>query len=1544
MTICAKKANKSADLSSCLFAAAMLAAVQGAWAEEIVDLEGQSQEKSADQFESAFKGKVFQNGTVQLTGALDKRAGAYTIGAGATVNSEKQAYFNGDYTFSFVDGGTYNHTGSTFAFPFRYGSVKFLMDNGRFVSTSTAGANEGGAVVNFGYVWNNQDSSKNKNISTIVRLENDSLISLSSGDLQISGSKREERTVASSKTDFTVEDSAIKVLAGQIRLSHAKDWLSNEADSYVNVYFGEGADITCRQIYALGKYPMPAVEFNGATIRYAGSNKSFIGQDSSVLGDIYTIGEKGLTVDIPSGQALVCDGNSSALTGSGGIVKIGEGSITWNSISASGSKKHVFAGPLHVKKGTWSSSAGYAASSFIVEGLGSELVLSGVLSAENIAFAAADGGILKLSGATTPNDASPDASVFSGGVLEDIGTDAAGARVFGTLSLAEGSSIRLAGGAEGVVGLRAMALAVSATEANPVSVKFTSPADIAVGTYAVLTISGEGTLAREESGKFVLEGDVPANTALSVSADGKSLLVTVPSTNPATWTGAAGDGKFSTPGNWLGGRVPGSEDRIDINAASEVELDCDIAIGVGSIAIHYMSARVTIGGKGSVTVAEDISNASEFRLTVDVPVLFKSGNADAAVDVTGDVEFAGGVTGTVPVNHTTFRGDYVLSATSWTLPSSIALAAGSTVTASEMVLYPKGKKIKSEAGSKLTLKQLYVNEMSGSVFDGFYGELVVPEYYVYNPSGTVELAKGFHGLMRTGWIRNHTAGHKRDVVFAPETGAAVVMGGTGFEAMTGWQKLGSFTVRSSGDWTIKLTRNNYSYSSVSQSVEINSGSFDIDTSSYGDPSAAGHTVTVVNSETKFAESADYLLKGAGAMSAFGNGTLRFNSSANFTGGLTASNGVTVTVNKGIYPGKGNVVIKDTATLDLAQSASGTVPVSGTLTMEGGSVLRIPELSASVLPISVGALAFDPANGKKISLNIEGGALSYGCIAVLKSAAAIPADAWENFDLALGATLPDNVEPSFVVQGNALCIVLKGPNDAFWTGEGTTVDFSDGANWLGGQRPSNGANLHIVAPEGAILVNDIEGFSPSSITFSSASSSVTIGGDCAIEDIGAITNHSSVSHTVGVPVHFKGSIAVVQKARGYKTRNESHIVFAGGAYAKEGHAIASWDEGYSWAVFGNYVYANGSGSPYTVKDYKRTETDDIRFVVGDGASLYVPFAGDMREIEIRPGSVVNVGEMKLTASGDRVTHKNLGEIAITNLFVTGSGDRFLTHDQEGSVSSVFRFMSVTNDMKTNWFYFSDGNKATEHVVYVGEHGLGFTATATGAYCIGRNADGNAETIRPWYSDFTIANCENATAGLVFNRDVTFCTDDEKGVGRTITIDAVTRANLSPSVTVSGSGTLKVNRAANNSNQPAVSVTDTATLAYSPGASLGTGATSVGSGATLRVAESGTVAPGGVLTLKDGACLEFYFTRMAQTPVLALGENALVAEGGIKVKISVPAGKRPSGKRHVLTTGAGLSAGASVSCAENPPDWVLGVGVENGEIYANIKPSGMKIVIR
>ncbi len=672
-------------------------------------------------------------------------------------------------------------------------------------------------------------------------------------------------------------------------------------------------------------------------------------------------------------------------------------------------------------------------------------------------------------------------------------------------------------------------------------------------------------------------------------------------------------------------------------------------------------------------------------------------------------------------------------------------------------------------------------------------------------------------------------------------------------------------------------------------------------------------------------------QGAGAISKVGTGKLTVKRNQTSSSPLSCEAGETF-VNGGLTINRPTTV-KDGATLTVNATAQSTF---ASLAFESGSTLNIESYAVDVTAIAATALAL-PASGT-VELKFNGGAFPIGRYAILEKAGITVADVDGRLVLSVSAGAP-----SWEVSGDTLYLTVKSANDCIWTGAGSDAKFSNGANWQGGNIPASGANVFIALAAAGEIECDIADFSPASITFPANSAAVTITGENAINGVVSVTNLSSNSHTIDVPVYFAGDIQVKQAAMAeVSDLSKAHVMFAGGAYAAQGYALENGNSAavYSRCIFGKYYLANGENAPWTAM----YQGSSKRVCLADNSTLYIPYAGALTELYIGNNAHVDVGKMTLTAAS-RVSYRNNGEMAVTNLTLTGTGDRHMSYNQG---TAVFKFERVETSMTGNWCYFADANAASKGVYYIGKGGLNYSSTsAGGTYSIGKDVANDAQTIRPWDSDFTIGDRGNNAASLVLNRDVTFCTDDESGTGRTITMDAIARGyGTTPTVTVSGSGTLRVNKSAINTTEPSVAVTNTATLALKPGAIFTTSTITVNSGAALQVAESGTLALGGDLALKAGATLGFNYTTR-DAPVLDLTDKTVTFDEGattnVVVKITAAEGRRGRGGVRTLTSG-GKFADATVSLAAGAPSWVAGVSVVNGDIVLDVKPRGTMIIVK
>ena len=641
---------------------------------------------------------------------------------------------------------------------------------------------------------------------------------------------------------------------------------------------------------------------------------------------------------------------------------------------------------------------------------------------------------------------------------------------------------------------------------------------------------------------------------------------------------------------------------------------------------------------------------------------------------------------------------------------------------------------------------------------------------------------------------------------------------------------------------------------------------------------------------------------------FNGGTLKATKAYTSNGGLIHGK-VSVTVGA-----NGGVIDNGGFNVSIAAAIDGT----GGLTFTGGSTITLAGAvnyngATAVTPGTVLAVANETAKNNIL----ENGLVIAGIPSEGQVVMTFTSDL-SGADLS-NVTCPLAPDAKFAIggEGNKSIVVDSVGTELanYWTGA-VDNNLSNADNWKGGL-PTDNANIFCETPA-ALTKGD--GFAPAAITFLAGSAAVTIDGD-EFTGVVAVTNLSSVSHTINAKVYFEGDIQVKQAAMAdVGDLDKAHVTFAGGAYAADGCALENGnsDAVYSRCMFGKYYFASTEKDPWTATIYGSKK----RICVAPDSYLHIPYAGNLKELDICDRAKVEVGVFSLGVEG-RLSHNNLGEMVVENIVMTGSSNRYMTYDQSSGNESVFKFESVTNSMSGNWFYFADGSSASKHTFYIGKGGLNYSGDKA-TYVIGDNKEsGCEEIIRPWYDDFTIANRSDGGKALVFMYNVEFCTDDENGDGRTITIDAVTRGyrGSSPAITVSGKGSLKVNKAAQNDNNgvPSVTVKDTATLAFGANGSLGTGAITLGNGTKL------------VLT--------------ADSKDYTLVNKLSLPSGDNKVAMIRIDGKRlRSGDDQEIATvasGTGVALDPNSTALAGRDGWLE---VKDGKLCLTIKSGGTMIVIR
>ena len=1485
-TTCVKLAQ------TCLAAALALGTAETTLA-AVVDLGGASVTKTGAEFKAAYNNNTIENGTVTVS-ELAGNTGTYTIGANAVVQCSVQQYFNGDFTINIVNGGEYKQTGSYFVMPFRNGNDRLTIDGGKFTCTSTTSALSRGGMVNFGYVWNNQSSSKGKDVSAVVVMKNGAELSISSGNLQLSSVKSNNEAgspVKTSKTDLFVTNSTITCESGAIVLGcNLANWLSDWDNSYVRAVFGPGSDMTVGQIYANGQYPAPSVTFDGATIHWTGNGNSFIGHNSGV-GDMYTIDAGGLTVDIPSGKALTCDSNASSLKGLGGITKIGDGSITWNRVSSNGSQGMTFTGPLVVSNGTWSSSVGYAASAFKVDGANSTLALSGALTAANVALAATDGGTLTLAGATL-TDASPDLTLAGGGTTDYFTRDGAvAAYSFDSLTLDEGAVLDLGADATGMDVISATTTNITATAANPVTINLNFTAAPAAGETFTF-------FATDDAAKFTVTPKLGSLTVPHEISISDGILVMTVTADDYVWNGSQtnwGDADAWTKG---GAAATWSDGNNAIfNTANAM---ATLAADAAASKVEF-SADATVDGTATLT-APVVAVASGVSATISAPtagtlsktgagtlVLGSSRTAQTTVSE-GTFAMVNGATvvpanltlGTDPEKPVTF--DYGGQALS--VASQNYLVSGTDVT----LLNGEYNMTSAFAGTDANLPAT-LTIGTGAVFsdnDRFSLNTTAGRTINVRGGSMISKANNNNWIMqnsRTGALAiNVTDGGLLE--FGGDTYLLTCRDGADtYESPELHMKVVGSTVRVKNGKSIRsgFDGNMKSSAKPEFTLAATNSIFDIGYGLYiGNDPAEGRATEgfyKTDFENCVITAKEFRVHNGRPLNSarLNNSRLVFNAAGDITaydgdakwiavdaGGLTIDNqtfncnlnanlGGSGTVTK-VGTGKLSINTNQTATAALVCEEGETyvergVSVARAITvkngakfttkgtgqvmlaniaLEDGAELRVDGYDSGVVPIAVTTLTL-PANGT-VALT-KNNNFSQGKYRILEKTGIAVADVQDK----LVPATTDSLAYSWSVEGNTLVLTVGNPTGFAWTGFAGDGKMSTPGNWLGNVAPGAGDPADFSAVNVATTVNaDIDA------------------------TLGAATLGSAV-------VTFTGSLTA-----------------------------ASFSDTSKVAV--------GADSTVTLDgDLEFTSGNSyITHKVGDGGAFVVTGT-------IRATDSANVLPYEVASSG-WIVAKGLENAETT-------GDKW-----------NFR---LNNSNVAKWVVGEDGFSGTQY------------------FWSFNNA--NSDTTIKADADFTIATW--LSVGTSNGKGVTLDTSGRTDPAANYTITANCGFVGVKPLTVKGGGTFLCNYTPTKVDNKgafsgAVAVSDTATLAINPGKYPTTGEITVNSGTTLQVAQSGMVTLGGNLTFKDGAALGFNYTTR-DVPVLDLTNKTVTFNEGettnVVVRISSTDGKRGRGGPHALTSG-GNFADATVTLAEGYPNWVKGVSVVDGNIVIDINPSGLTIFIK
>ena len=354
-------------------------------------------------------------------------------------------------------------------------------------------------------------------------------------------------------------------------------------------------------------------------------------------------------------------------------------------------------------------------------------------------------------------------------------------------------------------------------------------------------------------------------------------------------------------------------------------------------------------------------------------------------------------------------------------------------------------------------------------------------------------------------------------------------------------------------------------------------------------------------------------------------------------------------------------------------------------------------------------------------------------------------------------------------------------------------------------------------------------------------------------------------------------------------------------------------------------------------------------VTTGAGV-LTFTGSLAATSFSDTSKVAVGENStVTVEGDLVytgsrteyichTVAEGGRFVVTGDIVAAAGKKhYLYPSVTTSIKGVIAAKGLVNNATNRSLLLAPAGNSINWEI--GENGI--SGSSTCYVSSGTNAKATVVAV----ADFTISGV--IEDGTVLELDTT----SPGGTPCTVTVGNGSSGYIYSSGCVRVSGTGRVLFNSDSTFSGGLDVLDTATLAAKPGAGVGSGAVTVGNGATLEVAASGTATIGGGLALADGASLAFNFTDRETVPALALADGntlSFIGEGAtnITVKCSSVGGIWPRGGKKALTACGGFAAGGvSVSLATPAPAWVRSLLVDgDGNIVLDVIHKGLLMIIK
>ena len=496
------------------------------------------------------------------------------------------------------------------------------------------------------------------------------------------------------------------------------------------------------------------------------------------------------------------------------------------------------------------------------------------------------------------------------------------------------------------------------------SLEVTIPEGLESGLYKVVAISGSGVFSDDVLSAVTLPAG--GRLRLFLNAAKTEIWCTYAVLGDHVWIGGA-NGSLNVDGNWFPSGVPSGDNAVILNeTAASLTNPEGSAFAPKSIKFHADTAPVTISG-AAISGVSTIVNYSENQVEFENAVAFVE-DIDVVQDP-GAIKFTCGATGVGLARATDIHGTYNLTGF-----ENRVEHGGTTVKSDGVYNLPNATFHKHngdfhiDVGGKAQVKDARIAASAGRTLLGTNdGEFKVDgEFVVEGNGGTPTHYTG--GGTGTFIVNKIRVNQGANIVPMGAVGSKTVIGAGGIIRGEGYVRVsnnGSHWIGSCADWTMyynELGVNTaedkfvvYKHNSSTESTVT------FDTTDFYD-GTIGRTITcesligAVNAAS--AEKFKVNVTGCGKF-VFANTVDNANI---FSGGLTVSNSATVEVMANAWPGKGDVTLEDTSTLQVAES--GTVTLGGNLTLADGAALAFNFTDKTTHPV----LAM--ADGKTVTLGSQ----------------------------------------------------------------------------------------------------------------------------------------------------------------------------------------------------------------------------------------------------------------------------------------------------------------------------------------------------------------------------------------------------------------------------------------------------------------------------------------------------------------------------------------------------------------------------------------------